>query len=121
VRWEHATGNGIRRIIGGTDLRQESLAGFLRRRPDHEKEANVLDTTWMAQGECRDLPPETFFPTNGAGVEIAKRVCAECPVREACLEYALFHNIEHGVWGGESERARRRMARHRRSPQDSPI
>jgi WhiB family redox-sensing transcriptional regulator len=75
----------------------------------------VLDTTWMAQGKCREEPPETFFPTNGVGVEIAKRVCANCPVRELCLEYALFHNIEHGVWGGASERARRRIARHRRS------
>jgi WhiB family transcriptional regulator, redox-sensing transcriptional regulator len=77
----------------------------------------VLDTTWMAEGKCRELPPETFFPRDGVGVEIAKRVCADCPVRESCLEYALFHNIEHGVWGGASERARRRIVRQRRSLQ----
>jgi WhiB family transcriptional regulator, redox-sensing transcriptional regulator len=81
----------------------------------------VLDTTWMAEGKCRDLDPKTFFPSDGAGVEVAKRVCAYCPVREACLEYALHHNIEHGVWGGESERARRRMLRHRRFLQKTAV
>ena len=75
----------------------------------------MLDTTWMAEGKCRDHPHETFFPSDGVGVEIAKRICADCPVRESCLEYALFHDIEHGVWGGASERARGRIARHRRS------
>jgi WhiB family redox-sensing transcriptional regulator len=79
------------------------------------KGAEVLDTTWMVQGKCREFPPEKFFPSDGVGVEIAKRICVDCPVREACLEYALFHNIEHGVWGGASERARRRMIRQRRS------
>ena len=81
----------------------------------------MLDITWMEEGKCRTMPPETFFPNNGVGVEVAKRVCANCPVREACLEYALFHNIEHGVWGGESERARRRIARHRRALQGTAI
>jgi WhiB family redox-sensing transcriptional regulator len=46
-------------------------------------------------------------------VEMARRVCADCPVRDVCLEYALDHHIEHGVWGGASERARRRMALRR--------
>ena len=77
----------------------------------------MQDTSWMAEGKCREQTPEMFFPSNGVGVEIAKRVCAVCPVRELCLEYALFHNIEHGVWGGASERARRRMVRQRRSLQ----
>jgi WhiB family redox-sensing transcriptional regulator len=80
-----------------------------------KKGADVLDITWMAEGKCREHPSETFFPSDGVGVEIAKRICAACPVRESCLEYALFHNIEHGVWGGASERARRRIARDRRS------
>jgi WhiB family transcriptional regulator, redox-sensing transcriptional regulator len=81
----------------------------------------VSDTTWMEEGKCREVPPETFFPSTGSGVEIAKRVCADCPVRQLCLEYALFHNIEHGVWGGTSERARRRMVRQRRSLQGASI
>ena len=69
-----------------------------------------VDSTWMAAGKCRDFPPDMFFPSDGLGVEMARRVCADCPVRDVCLEYALDHHIEHGVWGGASERARRRMA-----------
>jgi WhiB family transcriptional regulator, redox-sensing transcriptional regulator len=76
-----------------------------------------VDMTWMADGKCRDLPPETFFPSDGVGVEIARRICADCPVKPACLEYALHNRIEHGVWGGASERERRRIARQRRSVQ----
>ena len=76
-----------------------------------------MDTAWMADGKCRELPPETFFPTDGVGVEIARRVCANCPVKEPCLEYALLHRIEHGVWGGHSERSRRRILRARRDRQ----
>jgi WhiB family redox-sensing transcriptional regulator len=71
----------------------------------------------MADGKCRELPPETFFPTDGVGVEIARRVCVSCPVKEPCLEYALLHRIEHGVWGGHSERSRRRILRARRDLQ----
>jgi WhiB family transcriptional regulator, redox-sensing transcriptional regulator len=74
----------------------------------------------MADGKCRDLPPETFFPSDGVGVEIARRICADCPVKPACLEYALHNRIEHGVWGGASERERRRIARQRRSVQSVP-
>jgi WhiB family redox-sensing transcriptional regulator len=73
-----------------------------------------MDTSWMKTGKCRELPPETFFPSDGVGVEIARRICADCPVKEPCLEYALFNRIEHGVWGGASERERRRIARRRR-------
>jgi WhiB family redox-sensing transcriptional regulator len=72
------------------------------------------DTHWMADGKCRDLPPEVFFPSDGVGVEVARRICADCPVQEQCLEYALYHRIDHGVWGGASERERRRIARRRR-------
>jgi WhiB family redox-sensing transcriptional regulator len=48
------------------------------------------------------------------GVLAAQKICAECPVAEACLEYALANHIDHGVWGGASERERRRILRRRR-------
>jgi WhiB family transcriptional regulator, redox-sensing transcriptional regulator len=73
-----------------------------------------MDPAGMQTGQCRELPPETFFPSDGVGVEIARRICADCPVKEPCLEYALHNRIEHGVWGGASERERRRIARRRR-------
>jgi WhiB family transcriptional regulator, redox-sensing transcriptional regulator len=73
-----------------------------------------MDSEWMARGSCRDEPPSTFFPTDGVGVERARRICADCPVASPCLEYALRNRIDHGVWGGASERQRRRILRTRR-------
>ena len=73
-----------------------------------------MDAEWMSSGKCRELPPDLFFPSDGVGVEVARAICADCPVRQPCLEYALVHRIDHGVWGGASERERRRIARARR-------
>ena len=73
-----------------------------------------MSTTWMGQGNCRDHPPSTFFPSDGVGVDVARRICATCPVQAPCLEYALRNRVDHGVWGGTSERERRRIARQRR-------
>ena len=73
-----------------------------------------MDTEWMARGRCRELPPDTFFPSDGLGVEVARRICESCPVKAPCLEYALAARIDHGVWGGASERERRRILRQRR-------
>jgi len=67
----------------------------------------------MARGNCAEKPPSVFFPSDGVGVEVAKRVCADCPVRNQCLEYALENRIDHGVWGGTSERERRRILKAR--------
>ena len=72
-------------------------------------------TGWFAHARCRNHPPALFFPSDSAGVEIARKICAACPVRAACLEYALTCHIEHGVWGGASERARQRLLRNRRT------
>jgi WhiB family redox-sensing transcriptional regulator len=74
---------------------------------------SVLDTDWMATGNCAEKPPSLFFPSDGVGVEVAKRVCTDCPVRSQCLEYALDNRIDHGVWGGTSERERRRLLKAR--------
>ena len=69
---------------------------------------------WMSHGNCAHESPSKFFPSDGVGVEIARRICATCPQKEPCLEYALSHRIDHGVWGGCSERERRRILRRRR-------
>ena len=73
-----------------------------------------MELEWMAEGKCREVPPSVFFPSDGVGVDAARKICAECPVKAPCLEYALVHRIDHGVWGGASERERRRIARRRR-------
>jgi len=77
---------------------------------------------WRARSACLQADPELFFPIGSTGpavrqVNEAKRVCGSCPVRSACLEWALEARQDHGVWGGltEDERRslRRRSARHR--------
>jgi WhiB family transcriptional regulator, redox-sensing transcriptional regulator len=73
-----------------------------------------MNTDWMARGKCKEVAPDIFFPSDGMGVQVAQRICAECPVAQECLEYALEHHIDHGVWGGCSERERRRILRRRR-------
>ena len=68
----------------------------------------------MTVARCREMAPEVFFPQDSMGVDRARVVCLRCPVREACLEYALEHRIVHGVWGAASERERVRILRARR-------
>lgn len=79
------------------------------------------DTSWMARGRCADMPPATFFPSDGVGVEVARRICVTCPVKEQCLEHALVNRIEHGVWGGASERERRRILKRRRLAAEAAV
>ena len=73
-----------------------------------------MDTKWMSRGKCADLPPETFFPSDGVGVNVAQAICADCSQKVRCLEYALDNRVDHGVWGGTSERERRRILKRRR-------
>ena len=80
-----------------------------------------MDTECMSIGKCKDLSPSIFFPSDGVGVQAAQRICAECPVSEACLQYALEERVDHGVWGGTSERERRRMLRRRRIGRLAPV
>ena len=74
-----------------------------------------MDISWMQDGSCRDESPAVFFPSDSLGVDAARRICAGCPVRETCLEFALRNRIEHGVWCGASERQRRRILQQRRA------
>lgn len=80
----------------------------------HAAEESGESTAWMLRARCRGFDPGEFFPSDGVGVEHARKICTECDVRLECLEYALTHHIDHGVWGGCSERERRRILRRRR-------
>ena len=76
---------------------------------------NYSATAWMAEGNCRNYPPAVFFPSDGVGVDRARKICnQDCPVKEQCLDYAIDNRIEHGVWGGCSERERRRIIKRRK-------
>jgi WhiB family transcriptional regulator, redox-sensing transcriptional regulator len=74
----------------------------------------TMELDWTALGKCKDMDPAIFFPSDGMGVQAAQRICADCPVKVTCLEYALADRVDHGVWGGTSERERRRILRQRR-------
>jgi WhiB family redox-sensing transcriptional regulator len=85
---------------------------------EHTDVGYDADHTWMLSARCRELPPDEFFPSDGVGVDKARLICRECPVQAACLEYALRNRIDHGVWGGASERERRRILKRRRQELD---
>lgn len=74
----------------------------------------IEDSSWQALGACRDVDPKVFFPRDGIGTTVAQRICNMCVVQEHCLEYALETRQDNGVWGGTSERERRRILKRRR-------
>ncbi len=67
---------------------------------------------WITQAACRGMNPDLFFPDRGEDTTQAKAVCAGCSVRAECLEAALMNMDKHGIFGGTSERERRRMRTH---------
>lgn len=69
---------------------------------------------WRQRAACRGVDPDIFYPVSDEEAEAAKAICGECSVREACLEHALAHRERDGVWGGATERERRRIVRQRR-------
>jgi WhiB family redox-sensing transcriptional regulator len=69
--------------------------------------------SWQAFANCLGVDPDLFFPERGASTKEAKQVCQGCVVREDCLEYALANGEKFGIWGGLSERERRRIRRQR--------
>jgi WhiB family redox-sensing transcriptional regulator len=71
--------------------------------------------TWRTHARCRGVDPLIFHPLNEEdAAEDAKAICELCPVREACLEYAISAREKDGVWGGLTARERRRVIRQRR-------
>lgn len=66
---------------------------------------------WQDRALCAQTDPEAFFPEKGGSTREAKKICLGCEVRHECLEYALEHDERFGIWGGLSERERRRLKR----------
>jgi len=72
---------------------------------------------WREAALCAQTDPEAFFPEKGGSTREAKSVCRRCDVRGECLDYALKHDERFGIWGGLSERERRRERETRRLAQ----
>jgi WhiB family redox-sensing transcriptional regulator len=64
---------------------------------------------WQTDSLCAQTDPEAFFPEKGGSTRDAKKICASCEVRTQCLEYALLNDERFGIWGGLSERERRKL------------
>ena len=72
-------------------------------------EEETAELGWQERALCAQTDPEAFFPEKGGSTREAKRVCLTCDVRNECLEYALGHDERFGIWGGLSERERRKL------------
>lgn len=69
---------------------------------------------WQERALCAQTDPEAFFPEKGGSTREAKRICTRCEVKSECLEFALAHDERFGIWGGLSERERRKVKREAR-------
>jgi WhiB family transcriptional regulator, redox-sensing transcriptional regulator len=93
---EHAM---TRSSIASTDS-SRTLADLLGTEPD-----------WQERALCSQTDPEAFFPEKGGSTKEAKRICSRCEVRHNCLQHALDQDERYGIWGGLSERERRKLKR----------
>jgi len=73
--------------------------------------SDEVELGWQERALCAQTDPEAFFPEKGGSTREAKKVCTGCEVRGECLEYALAHDERFGIWGGLSERERRKLKR----------
>jgi WhiB family redox-sensing transcriptional regulator len=105
-------------MTGATGIQEQSRrVGRIRSKMG----ARYDQESWRAEAECRHVDPEIFFPIGLTGQALviaaeAKAVCARCPVRLACLQFALDANQQFGIWGGYDEEERRQLRRRRRRP-----
>lgn len=67
--------------------------------------------SWQVDALCAQTDPEAFFPEKGGSTRDAKKICTTCEVKSECLEYALQNDERFGIWGGLSERERRKLRR----------
>jgi WhiB family redox-sensing transcriptional regulator len=94
-----------------TDQRTDARADW---RADGRGDVAVeVAENWQDDANCLGVDPDLFFPERGASTREAKEVCRGCVVRDECLEFALQNGEKFGIWGGLSERERRRIRRQR--------
>lgn len=88
-------------------MRQRRVSGF----DDILGLVTDPDRDWQDQAVCAETDPDAFFPEKGGSTKEAKKICLGCDVKDECLKYALDHDERFGIWGGYSERERRRLQR----------
>jgi WhiB family redox-sensing transcriptional regulator len=93
----------------GSSHTQAPEAPLLTLVPSDDYES--LEDQWQERALCAQTDPEAFFPEKGGSTREAKRICLGCEVKDECLDYALAHDERFGIWGGLSERERRRLKR----------
>ncbi len=101
-------GTGAGQGVGvglGQGLGSQGIAGLLG------IGAQADAQSWQEQALCAETDPEAFFPEKGGSTREAKKICTGCEVKAECLEYALSNDERFGIWGGLSERERRRLRR----------
>ena len=92
----------------GSSIR--STSGF-RGCAVRSRSTTAIRSAWQTDALCAQTDPESFFPEKGGSTRDAKRICSSCDVRGECLEYALQNDERFGIWGGLSERERRKLKR----------
>jgi WhiB family transcriptional regulator, redox-sensing transcriptional regulator len=97
--------------LGGSTYAAEISVDLLREPFVQLVDEPVEEPDWQERALCAQTDPEAFFPEKGGSTREAKRICSGCEVRAECLEYALAHDERFGIWGGLSERERRRLRR----------
>jgi len=98
---------------GSAFIGTPSVRAHLSLVPDPMELASASDDEdqWQERALCAQTDPEAFFPEKGGSTREAKRICLGCEVKDSCLEYALANDERFGIWGGLSERERRRLKR----------
>ncbi len=109
------TRNDYRPSVPGDWLVDPVRLGVPGLRPDARPLDTELDNplAWQTDSLCAQTDPEAFFPEKGGSTRDAKKICTTCEVKAQCLEYALQNDERFGIWGGLSERERRRLRRSR--------
>lgn len=101
-------------LIGGTGTMDEATGArrHLSLVPNEFDDLfEAVEDQWQDRALCAQTDPEAFFPEKGGSTREAKRICQGCEVKAECLEYALHNDERFGIWGGLSERERRRLKR----------
>ena len=96
-------GRDLARRVRGVDLMRSTLIDALA----------IGELSWQDYANCRGADADLFFPERGASTRKAKAICNACEVREESLSFAINNGEKFGIWGGMSERERRRVRRQR--------